>query len=147
VSPLDAGTARQVIEFRHLAFLSAGGDWDELTYSLSGRSLGWRYRILKSGVKVETSPHGSGRVPWPKLRGIVAAGLTPERSKRVLALARFEWTDWDKVTPDRLRRAGLRTDAEPRDVRSAIDAVTVEVIEAGIAATGGVQLDLFGGAA
>jgi hypothetical protein len=32
-------------------------------------------------------------------------------------------------------------------VRAAIDAVTADVIDAGITATGGVQLDLFGGAA
>jgi hypothetical protein len=146
VSPLEAGIARELVDFGHIGFLAAGGDWDELRWWTQAGWPHWRYRIFKSGVKVTASPHGSGWVPWSRLQAIVTAGLSEQRSRRALALARIDWTD-PRHLPDRLRKAGLAPDAEPSEVREAKDAVVREVLDAGIATTGGLQLDLFGGGA
>lgn len=144
VDPLAAAVARCLLDLDHLAFLSDGGSWDELRFPLGRGGRAWTYRLRRTGVHVEASPAGSGRVPWSELTAIAEAGLTPERAKRVRALARL---GWEKPTPALLRRAGLDPQATASDVRQASRAVTREVVDAGIAAVGGEQLDLFGGAA
>jgi hypothetical protein len=144
VPPLTAAVARCLLDLDHLAFLADGGSWDELRFPLGRGGRAWTYRVRRSGVMVDASPAGPGRVPWPALTAIAEAGLTPERAKRVRALARL---GWEKPTPALLRRAGLDANARASDVRRVSRAVTREVVDAGIAECGGEQLDLFGGAA
>lgn len=148
MNPVEAGLARVLIGFREVSFLAAGGGWDELRLLARQGWPEWRYRLFQAGVKVTASPHGSGWVSWSLLRAIVPAGLSAERARRVNALARIDWTD-PRHLPERLERAGLPADAEPAEIRAAKDAIAAEVVEAGIVATSGVQLELFsdGGAA
>ena len=143
MNPLTAAVARCLIDLDHLVFLADGGGWDELRFPLGRGGGGWSYRLSKAGVVVEASPAGSGRVPWSVLSDIATAGLTPERAKRVRALARI---GWEKPTTAKLRRAGLDPGAGPGEVIAAGRAVTREVVDAGIALYGE-QLHLFGGAA
>lgn len=137
MSPLTACVARNLVGFGDVSIIAAGGTAADLygrSWKRRHRNDQWAYTTDARAMTVESSPVGPGRVTWADLADLIAAGLTPERRARVAGVVD---TDLSRAgRPSRLgrRRAPHLGGTPEQMIRRR--AVTVEVIEAGIAAIG-----------
>jgi hypothetical protein len=137
MSPLTACVGRNLVGFGDVSIIAAGGTAVDL-YGRSSkrrhRNDQWAYTADARAMTVEYSPVGPGRVTWADLTDLITAGLTPERRARVAAVVDADLSRAGRPIRLGRRRAAHLGGTPEQMIRRR--AVTVEVIEAGIAAIG-----------
>jgi hypothetical protein len=137
MTPVIAYVARNLVGFGDVAIIAAGGTARDLygnSWKRRHRDDAWAYRTDARAMTVEESPVGSGRVTWAQLADVITAGLTPELRARVAAVASADLARADRSS--RLGRRRLPNVGGPLDVIVARRAVTLDVVNAGLAALG-----------
>lgn len=137
MTPLVAYVARNLVGFGDVTIIAAGGTARDLyghSWKRRHRDDTWAYRTDARAMTVEESPAGPGRVTWGQLAEVIAVGLTPELRARVAAVTAADLARAGK--PSRFGRRRLPHVGGPLDVMVARRAVTLDVVNAGLAELG-----------